>query len=231
MDRRTRPSRSRRCLRRMPLPSTRHRRVSPPSRRSRIQGLAAHGPVEAGVAEAEDASVGCHFPVPVAVGCRRHAHDRGVQGLAAHGPRSWRRQAEDATVGRHFPVPLAVGRRRHAHDRRVKGLATHGSVEAGIAETEDASVGRHFPVPVAVGCRRHAHDRGVQGLAAHGSKKLASPKPKMPPSDATSQYPWPSGVAAMPMAGRQASSLPPRRSERGHRRRRAKPRLRGRPSA
>jgi hypothetical protein len=32
-------------------------------------------------------------------------------------------------------------------------------------------------------------------------KKVASPKLKMPPSDATSQYPSPDGVAAIPTIG------------------------------
>ena len=39
-------------------------------------------------------------------------------------------------------------------------------------------------------------------------RKGASPKLKMPPSDATSQYPLPSGVAAMPTMG-ALSGLPP----------------------
>ena len=37
---------------------------------------------------------------------------------------------------------------------------------------------------------------------------MASPKLKMPPSEATSQYPPPSGVAAMPTIG-AFSGLPP----------------------
>ena len=36
----------------------------------------------------------------------------------------------------------------------------------------------------------------------------ASPKEKMPPSEATSQYPWPDGVAAMPTMGRLSFRSP-----------------------
>ena len=39
-------------------------------------------------------------------------------------------------------------------------------------------------------------------------QNLASPKEKMPPSEATSQYPPPSGVAAMPTTG-LLSAMPP----------------------
>src|SRR2546429_240973 len=39
-------------------------------------------------------------------------------------------------------------------------------------------------------------------------KKPASPKAKMPPSDATSQYPLPVGVAASPTIGRLRARLP-----------------------
>ncbi len=39
-------------------------------------------------------------------------------------------------------------------------------------------------------------------------KKPASPKSKMPPSEATSQYPPPSGLAAMPTIG-ALSGVPP----------------------
>ena len=57
------------------------------------------------------------------------------------------------------------------------------------------------PVSLAVGCCRHA-DNGL--IEADGPVKplnAASPKLNMPPSDATSQYPPPSGVGAMPTMG------------------------------
>ena len=43
-------------------------------------------------------------------------------------------------------------------------------------------------------------------------KKPASPKLKMPPSEATSQYPPPSGVAAMPTIGELSGPLSDPRS-------------------
>ena len=46
------------------------------------------------------------------------------------------------------------------------------------------------------------------GLPPIDPWKAASPKLKMPPSDATSQYPSPSWVAAMPTIG-LFSGLPP----------------------
>ncbi len=45
-------------------------------------------------------------------------------------------------------------------------------------------------------------------------RKDASPKLKMPPSDATSQYPAPDGVAAMPTMGwlRRSAPVEPRKA-------------------
>ena len=48
---------------------------------------------------------------------------------------------------------------------------------------------------------------GRFALPAEPSKP-ASPKVKMPPSAATSQYPLPSGVAAMPTIGALSTMLP-----------------------
>ena len=56
-------------------------------------------------------------------------------------------------------------------------------------------------------------------------RKVASPKLKMPPSAATSQYPWPSGAAAMPTIG-ASSVLPPMDPRKG-----ASPKLKMPPSA
>ena len=42
----------------------------------------------------------------------------------------------------------------------------------------------------------------LRGIALADPLKWASPKAKMPPSDATSQYPRPSGVDAMATIGR-----------------------------
>ncbi len=66
-------------------------------------------PVEAGVAEVEDAAVGGHLPVPLAVRGRRHADDGCVERLAAHGAVELGvAEGEDAAVGRDLPVPAAI---------------------------------------------------------------------------------------------------------------------------
>ena len=46
------------------------------------------------------------------------------------------------------------------------------------------------------------------GLAPMEPRNAASPKAKMPPSEATNQYPAPSGVAAMPTMGRFSGLAP-----------------------
>ena len=48
----------------------------------------------------------------------------------------------------------------------------------------------------------------LSAMAPVEPKKAASPKAKIPPSDATSQYPFPEGVAARPTIGR-LSMIPP----------------------
>ena len=141
-------------------------------------GPSGGGAGEGGVTEVEDAAVGRHHPVALAVGRGRHAHDgldqvdgsgRTVEGGVA--------EAEDPAVGRHQPVALAVGRRRHAHDGLVQGDGAGRAVEGRVAVGEDAAVGRHQPVALAVGRRRHAHDglvqhdgpgRAVEGCVAVG---------------------------------------------------------------
>ena len=66
-------------------------------------------------------------------------------------------------------------------------MAAGGAVEAGVAEGEDAAVGGHQPVALAVGRGGHAHDGLVEVDAAGRAVEAASPKAKMPPSEATSQ--------------------------------------------
>ena len=65
-------------------------------------------PVEAGVAEGEDAAVGGHQPVPAAVGGGRHAHHRlGEPEVARRAVEAGVAEGEDAAVGGHQPVALA----------------------------------------------------------------------------------------------------------------------------
>ena len=67
------------------------------------------------------------------------------------------------------------------------GVPPVGAEEAGVAGGEDPAVGGHLPVAVAVEVAAMPDDRLVERLAALEPKKPASPKVKIPPSDATSQ--------------------------------------------
>ena len=70
----------------------------------------------------------------------------------------------------------------------LSGGAAHRPEEPGIAEAEDAAVRGHQPVPGALGRGRHAHHRPVErGRRPVDPRNRASPKLKMPPSEATSQ--------------------------------------------
>ena len=107
-------------------------------------------PKNRAVAEAEDAAVGGDQPVAGAVGRRRHADDRLVQVLAAHGAEeAGVAEAEDAAVGGHQPVPVRARRHGHADHGLVETDAAGAAPEAGVAEVEDAAVGGHEAVAVA----------------------------------------------------------------------------------
>ena len=123
----------------------------------------AGGAVEAGVAEGEDAAVGRHQPVALAVGRGGHPHDGLVEVQVAGGAvEAGVAEGEDAPVGRHQPVALAIGRGGHADDGLVEGVPAHASVERGT-EGEDAAVGGGQ----AVAGRGRARHRaaGLPGLA------------------------------------------------------------------
>ncbi len=71
--------------------------------------MAAHRPVEGGVAEGEEAAVGGHQPVALAVGRGGHAHHRLVQTHASGRPvEAGVTEGEEAAVGGHLPIALAV---------------------------------------------------------------------------------------------------------------------------
>ena len=119
--------------------------------------------MEAGVAEGEDAAVGCRQPVPLAIGGGRHPHDRaGERHRTGGAMEAGVAEGEDAAVGGHQPVPLAIGGGRHPHDRASERHRTGGAMEAGVAEGEDAAVCCHQPVAASVGRGRHPHDRAVE---------------------------------------------------------------------
>ena len=112
------------------------------------------------VAEGEDAAVGGHQPVAVAVGSRRHADDRLVEVNRSGAAVELRVPVgEDTAVGRDQPVAVLVRRRRHAHHRTVEMDAAGGAEEARVGEAEHAAVaGGH---PVAAAARSEAHHRRV----------------------------------------------------------------------
>ena len=111
-------------------------------------------------------------------------------------------EREDAAVGRDEPVAAAGRRGGHADDRHVERGRAGGTEEVRVAEGEDPAVGRDDPVAVAgrrsTRCRRSA---GCSVMAPVEPWKAASPNVKMPPSDATSVYPRPVGVAVIPTIG------------------------------
>ena len=114
--------------------------------------------VELGVAEGEDATVGRHEPVPLAVGRRRHADHGLVQvQVARRAVELGVAAGEHPTVGADHPVPATIRRRRHAHDRRVQ-VEVLGSIEVGevvvVAEPGQLARLAEQVVPVA-GVGRH----------------------------------------------------------------------------
>ena len=116
-------------------------------------------PVEGRVTVREDASVRCHQPVAVAIGCCRHAHHRLVQMDVAGRPVEGRvTVGEDASVRCHQPVAVATRCGGHGHDRLIQCDVPGGAVERGVTVGEDASVGRHHPIASAVGGPGDVHD-------------------------------------------------------------------------
>ena len=79
-----------------------------------LQATARDGPVVAGIAEGEDATVGGDQPVAAAVGRRRDAHDGTLQvDRARRTVELGGAEGEDAAVRSHQPVAvLRRGRRR-----------------------------------------------------------------------------------------------------------------------
>src|SRR5664280_2648604 len=126
-----------------------------------VQGVAAHRPVEAGVAEGEDTAVGGDLPVALAVRRRRHAHDRLVEMLAAHRPvEAGVAEGEDAAVGGDLPVPAGTRGHGDAHDGGVEVDVAGGAAEGGPAEGEDAPIGGgQFVTGAGRGRHRAGRDR------------------------------------------------------------------------
>ena len=85
------------------------------------------------------------------------------------------------------PVATAVGRGGHADDGLVQVRAAHRAVERRVAEGEDAAVGGDEPVAGAVGGGAMPTIGLLRWWPPVEPKKPASPKVKMPPSEATSQ--------------------------------------------
>ena len=77
--------------------------------------------------------------------------------------------------------------RRHADDGRVERLATHGTEETGVAELKmpPSEATSQYPLPSGVAAMPTMGE--LSGLPRMDLKKLASPKLKTPPSDATSR--------------------------------------------
>ena len=112
------------------------------------------------VAEGEDAAVGGHQPVAVAVGGGRHAHHR----LGEPDGRPWsrgRRRRRRRRCRRRRP-PTSSRRRRGWWPSRPRAwrapLRPVEPWKSGVAEGEDAAVGGHQPVAAPVGGGGHAHD-------------------------------------------------------------------------
>ena len=106
------------------------------------------------VAVVEDAAVGGHQPVALAVGGGRHAHDGLVERQVAGRPvEGGVAVVEDPAVGGHQPVALAVRGGRHAHDGLVQRHAAGRTGKGRSALAEDAAVGGHEPVAESLGRR------------------------------------------------------------------------------
>src|SRR5581483_8073463 len=121
--------------------------------------------LEGEVGEVEDAAVGGHHEVAVAVA--DEADDRLVEPGGAHGAlEADVAEGEDAAVGGHQPVAL-VGQRRDDAFHRLVELEVAGGAPEGGAEGEDAAVAGHHPVAGTVGGDRGADDGGVEVLARH----------------------------------------------------------------
>ena len=163
-----------------------------------VEGDGAGGAVEDGVAEGEDAAVGRDQPVAVAGRGRRHADDGLVEGDGAGGAvEDGVAEGEDAAVGRDEPVAVAGRGRCHADDRLVEVDGAGGAVEGGVAEGEDAAVGRDEPVAVAGRIAAMPTMGWLRAMAPVEPWNPASPKEKMPPSDATNWYPLPDGAQGL----------------------------------
>ena len=180
--------------------------TAPRARDARDRRGEAHAPGgsgEAGVAEREDAAVGGGEPVAVAGGCGGDADDGSVEAHPAGGSEeAGVPEAEDAAVGGGEPVAVAGWCGGDADDGSVEAHPAGGSEEAGVAEGEDAAVGGGEPVAVAVGLAAMPTIGWLRRMPPVDPRKRASPKLKMPPSVATSQYPLPDGVAAMSTTAR-----------------------------
>ena len=168
------------------------------------------------VAEREDAAVG--GDEPVAGARRRRRPCRTHRAAAARSTRSSRGSARRRTRRSRRPTPPTNSRRPSASppSRRSAGSTRTPPVEpknARVAEREDPAVRRHQPVAVARSAsppsRRSA---GSARTPPVEPKNRASPNAKIPPSDATNQYPLPVGVGAMPTIG-AVQAQPARRTE------------------
>ena len=96
-------------------------------------------------------------------------------------------EGEDAAVGGDKPVTAAGRVMRHPDHGCVEMQVARGSVEVRVAEGEDAAVGGDEPVAAARGDAAMPTTGAFSRVPPMEPWKCASPKVKMPPSDATSQ--------------------------------------------
>ena len=108
---------------------------------------------------------------------------------------------EDPAVGGHQPVALGCIVRGHADDGAVQRDAPGRTGEGSVAVVEDATVGGHeasSPLPLGVTVMPLT---GWLRVRLPVEPKNGASKAKIPPSEATSQYPPVSGSAARPTIG------------------------------
>ena len=169
-----------------------------------VQLQAAGRSEEPGIAVVEDASIASHHPVALAVGAcdpsRRSGHSAASLRWSRSRRRSPKLKMPPSEAASQYPPPsgAVVMATIGALERQTPDRSGEGGVSVG----EDPSVRRDQPVALR---RRWSEAMPTIGLISGRDpaepKKVASPKAKTPPSEATSQYPAPSGVGAMATIG------------------------------
>ena len=126
---------------------------------------------------------------PVAVADRASAHVDGASVRPARDAAEEVRvaEAEHAAVGRGHPVALALFRCGHVDDRLIELDVAGRSVELRVAEREDAAVGGDQPVALVRAGGAMPTIGWLRRIAPVEPWNRASPKEKMPPSEATNQ--------------------------------------------